>query len=90
MSRINFSDLKRKEFCEFLSLLSKSETIADADFAELIYIALTKHGLNTVGIKNELGLSNGTIERWMQSQNLPQGIARGKILSIIKKTLELS
>lgn len=77
------------ERAAFIQQLRGGKATADADFADAVYTAVTKFGLSLTDVRDVFGLSEGATERWMQRQNLPQPMMRGKILSWMADNLQL-
>jgi hypothetical protein len=73
-------------FQEKLLRLSAGD-VADGDFADAVYTAVTSFGLGEQEIRDAFGLTAGAVDRWMQGKNLPQPAIRGKILVWISRRI---
>jgi hypothetical protein len=76
-----------ESFRKRLSGLAESGAIDDALFADVIYTAMSKFGIDEELFRDSFGLSKGTVDHWTQSRNLPQPSVRPKIILWIKENL---
>lgn len=76
-----------ESFKKRLSELADSGAIDDAVFADVIYTAISKFGIDEEMFRESFGLSKGAVDRWTQRQNLPQPPVRAKIIAWIKENL---
>jgi len=75
-------------FKQRLSGLAQSGPVDDAAFADIIYTAISRYGLDETRFRDAFGLSGGAVDRWTQCQNLPQPAVRPKIIIWIKENLD--
>ena len=87
MSQDKIRSLEIESFRRRLSGLAESGAVDDAVFADVIYTALSKFGIDEGMFRDSFGLSKGAVDRWTQSRNLPQPSVRPKIILWIKENL---
>jgi hypothetical protein len=87
MSPNNIKSFEIESFKVKLSKLAEAKTVEDAVFADVIYTAISKFGIEEEKFRDTFGLTKGAVERWSQLQNLPQPSVRPKIMGWIKETL---
>ncbi|HYD18360.1 MAG TPA: hypothetical protein VEF76_07770 [Patescibacteria group bacterium] len=87
MSAENVKSLELEAFKRKLANLAALQENSDPDFAEAIYIALTRFGVSETQFRDTFGLTKGAVERWTTQKNLPQKDVRPKILEWILQTL---
>ena len=87
MSQDNIKSFERESFKVLLSKLEEGKTVADAVFADAIYTAMSKFGMEEEKFRDAFGLSKGAVDRWSQLQNLPQPHIRPKIICWIRENL---
>lgn len=87
MSLDNIKSFECESFRKRLSELAESGAIEDAVFADVIYTAMSKFGIDEEMFRDSFGLSKSAVERWTQKQNLPQPSVRPKIIAWIKENL---
>ncbi len=87
MSQDNIKSFEAESFKARLSKLAAAKTVDDAVFADIIYTAVSKYGIDEEKFRDAFGLTKGAVERWMQRQNLPQPNIRPKILLWIRAFL---
>jgi hypothetical protein len=87
MSQDKIRSFETEAFKKRLSGLAESGAIDDAVFADVIYTAMSKFGIDEEMFRDSFGLSKGAVDRWTQSQNLPQPAIRPKIFTWIKENV---
>lgn len=87
MSENNVASLAQESFRKKLKLLSESKTVEDTAFADAVYTALSRFGVDERAFRDAFGLSAGAVERWTQLKNLPQPNIRPKIIAWILQKL---
>jgi hypothetical protein len=87
MSQGNIKSFEIETFKAKLSKLAEAKTVDDAVFADVIYTAVSKFGLEEEKFRDTFGLTKGAVDRWSQLQNLPQPNIRPKIMGWIKENL---
>jgi hypothetical protein len=87
MSADKIKSFETEAFKKRLSGLVESGAIDDAVFADVIYTAMSKFGVDEGMFRDSFGLSRGAVDRWTQAQNLPQPAVRPKIIAWIKESL---
>jgi hypothetical protein len=83
MSQDNVKSFEREAFKRKLATLAAQKEIADPDFADAVYTAMTRFGVDETQVRDEFGLTKGAVDRWTMRQNMPQPMIRGKILGWI-------
>ena len=83
----NVRSLEKEAFKRRLAALASAKAISDADFADCIYISMTKFGLAEDTFRDAFGLTKGAVERWILLKNLPQSTVRAKILEWMGKEM---
>lgn len=79
----------RAQFCAHLmSVAERGENIADADFADCCYRAVSEHGFDAKRLMTEIEIGPASFERWMTGANLPHAMIRGKILLTMAHILQ--
>ncbi len=66
-----------------------TKTVPDAEFADIIYTAVSQFKIDELQFRTMFGLTSGATERWMQMKNLPQPIVRNQIISWIMKAMDV-
>lgn len=79
----NIRYIEKEIFQKKISGLAAQKAIADADFADAIYTAISRFGVEEDDFRDTFGLSKGAVERWTMLKNLPQPAVRPKILTWI-------
>jgi hypothetical protein len=87
MSQGNIKSFEIESFKARLLKLAESKTVEDAVFADIIYTAVSKFGIEEERFRDAFGLTKGAVERWSQLQNLPQPNIRPKIMGWIRENL---
>jgi hypothetical protein len=90
MSSGSVKSLEKEAFLRKLATLTAAEEIGDADFADSVYTALTRFGLDEDAFRAGFGLSKGAVDRWTTLKNLPQPTVRPHILRWIATQLTAS
>jgi hypothetical protein len=83
MSEKNIAILAQESFKRKLKALSELKAVEDAAFADAVYTALSRFGVDERSFRDAFGLSSGAVERWTQLKNLPQPNVRPKIIAWI-------
>jgi hypothetical protein len=83
MSTSNVKSFELEAFKKRLTALSTQKEVADADFADAVYTAMSRFGVKESDFRDTFGLSKDAVERWTMRKNLPQPGIRGKILGWI-------
>jgi hypothetical protein len=86
MSQENVKSFAAAAFKARIDAASQQKN-SDAEFADIIYTAMTNFGLDDNKFRTAFGLSKGAAERWSQLRNLPQPAVRGGILLWIKENI---
>ena len=76
-------DLGKETFRRKLEKLAEEKTVEDAVFADIVYTATSRFGIDEQAFRDAFGLTRGAVERWSQLRNLPQPFVRPKILAWI-------
>lgn len=76
----NVRSFEREAFRKRLEKLAAQHDVADADFADCIYTAVTVHGIPIDDFRDTFGLSREAVDRWMTMKNMPQPTVRPKVL----------
>lgn len=79
----NVKSLATEAFKADLKRLISAKSVSDSDFADVIYRALTAHGITVDILRDTFGITKDAADRWMNMQNLPQPNIRGKIIQWI-------
>lgn len=87
MTQENVKSFEREAFRKKLSAFSKQETVTDADFADAVYTAMSRFGIDETQFRDAFGLTKGAVDRWTTQKNLPQPGVRPKILGWILQKL---
>ncbi|MCE9508643.1 MAG: hypothetical protein K8R48_10100 [Alphaproteobacteria bacterium] len=87
MSQDNIKSFERESFKAKLSKLAEGKTVDDAVFADVVYTAVSKFGLEEEKFRDAFGLTKGAVERWSQLKNMPQPQIRPKIMGWIRENL---
>lgn len=87
MSSGNVKSLEKEAFLRKLAALAASKNVSDSDFADSVYTALTRFGLDETAFRAGFGLSKGAVDRWTTLKNLPQPSVRPHVLSWIAAQL---
>lgn len=87
MSSGNVKSLEKEAFLRKLAALAASKNVSDSDFADSVYTALTRFGLDETAFRAGFGLSKGAVDRWTTLKNLPQPTVRPHVLSWIAAQL---
>lgn len=80
MSSGNIQSLEREGFKRRLAALAKASDVSDADFADVVYTAVSRFGIEESAFRAAFGLSKGAVERWTMLKNMPQPVIRPRIL----------
>lgn len=81
--------MPRAQFCEHLmSVAGRGDHIADADFTDCCYRAVSEHGYNPAHLNQTMEIGPASFERWIAGANLPHPMIRGKILLAIAHHLK--
>lgn len=80
MSADNVKSLEKEAFLRKLAALAATKNVSDSDFADSVYSALTRFGLNEDAFRAGFGLSKGAVDRWTTLKNLPQPTVRPHVL----------
>lgn len=83
----NIKSFETEAFKIRLSKLAEAKTVEDAVFADVVYTAMSKFGIEEDAFRDTFGLTKGAVERWSQLKNLPQPMVRPKILLWIRENL---
>ncbi|MBI3441030.1 MAG: hypothetical protein HY052_04390 [Proteobacteria bacterium] len=83
----NVKSFEIEAFKAKLSTLAGAKTVDDAAFADAIYTAVSKFGIDEDQFRDAFGLTKGAVDRWTQRLNLPQPTVRPKILKWIREAL---
>ena len=83
----NVRSFKAEAFKKRLEKLSAQSVITDADFADVVYTAITEFGISEEDFRDTFGMTKGAVERWMNVKNLPQPSVRAKILAWVESQL---
>lgn len=87
MSPSNVKSLEKEAFLRRLATLAAAQNISDSDFADSVYTALTRFGLDETAFRAGFGLSKGAVDRWTTLKNLPQPTVRPHVLTWIAAQL---
>lgn len=87
MSPDNVKSLEKESFLRRIIPLSGQPEVADAEFAECIYIAVTTFGLSEDAFRAGFGLSKGAVDRWTTQKNMPQPSVRPHVLAWVAAQL---
>lgn len=87
MSQDNVKSLEKEAFLRRLAALAEAQNVSDSDFADSVYMALTRFGLDEDAFRAGFGLSKGAVERWTTLKNLPQPSVRPHVLHWIAAQL---
>lgn len=87
MSSGNVKSLEKEAFLRKLATLAAAPAISDSDFADSVYTALTRFGLDEDAFRSGFGLSKGAVDRWTTLKNLPQPTVRPLVLNWIAAQL---
>jgi hypothetical protein len=88
MSGQNVKSFEAAAFSAKLEKLAAPGTaIDDAAFADIVYTALSRFGIDETRFRDAFGLSSGAVERWTRMKNLPQPSVRPGIISWIREQL---
>lgn len=87
MSSGNVKSLEKEAFLRKLATLSAASDVADSDFSDSVYTALTRFGLDEDAFRAGFGLSKGAVDRWTTLKNLPQPSVRPHVLRWIAAQL---
>ncbi|MFN7113464.1 MAG: hypothetical protein ACK4PK_03810 [Alphaproteobacteria bacterium] len=87
MSPDNVKSLEKEAFLRKLAALTAAKNISDSDFADSVYAAVTRFGLNEDAFRAGFGLSKGAVDRWTTLKNLPQPTVRPHVLAWIAAQL---
>jgi hypothetical protein len=87
MSQENVKSFEREAFKIRLAKLAAQPEVADADFADAVYAAVSQFGLGETEFRDTFGLSKGAVERWTMRKNLPQPGVRPRVLGWILQKL---
>lgn len=83
MSQDNVKSFEHEAFKKKLSKLATQPDVSDADFADAIYTAMSRFGVDEDAFRDTFGLSKGAVERWTMRKNMPQPSVRPKIMNWI-------
>jgi hypothetical protein len=83
MSQGNVKSFELEAYKKRLAVFAAQKDVTDADFADAIYTAMSRFGVDETAFRDAFGLSKGAVERWTMSKNLPQPGVRPKILGWI-------
>lgn len=83
----NVKSFEVESFKAKLSKLAEARTVDDSVFADVIYTALSKFGIDEEEFRDTFGLTKGAVERWTQQKNMPQPNIRPKVIAWIKSQL---
>jgi hypothetical protein len=79
----NVESIAKAAYRKKLAALAAQQSVADLDYADAIYTAVSSFGLSEQAFRDAFGLTAGAVERWTQGRNLPQPIVRPKIMAWI-------
>jgi hypothetical protein len=79
MSHGNLTQLDTEGFKARLKSFAPGSDVPDSIFAEIVYTAITQHGLPPSDLREFFGLSAFAVDHWILAKNLPQQIVRAKI-----------
>lgn len=83
MSQANIENFEAAAFRARLKKIVAAKAASDAEFADIVYIALSKFGIDETAFRDAFGLSKDAVDRWTQLKNLPQPFVRPKIIEWI-------
>lgn len=83
MTGNNIKSLQAEAFRKTLERLAAQPEIGEAEFAGIVYEAISAHGISEEKFRDTFGLTASAVERWTQRKNLPQPFVRPKIASWI-------
>lgn len=83
MSPDNVKSLEHAAFLRKLTALAAAPAVNDADFADAVYTAQSRFGLDEAAFRAGFGLSQGAVQRWTTLKNLPQAEVRPLVLQWI-------
>ncbi len=87
MSDSNVKSFEKEAFKKQLRPLAAAQQVSDADFADAIYTALSKFGIDEQQFRDAFALSKGAVDRWCTQKNMPQSFVRPKIIGWIIERL---
>lgn len=83
MSQGNVKSFELEAYKKRLSGLAAQPEVSDVDFADAVYTAISRFGVDETAFRDAFALSKGAVERWTMQKNLPQPGVRSKILGWI-------
>jgi hypothetical protein len=83
MSQDNVKSFELEAFKKKLAKLSAQKDVEDAEFADAVYTAISRFGVDEDAFRDTFGLSKGAVERWTMRKNMPQPGVRPRILAWI-------
>ena len=83
MSQDNVKSFELEAFKKRLTNFAAQKEVADADFSDAVYTAISRYGVDEGAFRDTFALSKGAVERWTMGKNLPQPGIRPKILGWI-------
>ena len=83
MSQDNVKSFEHEAFKKRLAKLAAQKDVSDGEFADVVYTAVSRFGIDETAFRDTFGLSKGTVERWTMGKNMPQPVIRPKILGWI-------
>ena len=83
MSQGNVKSFELEAFKKRLTAFAAQPEISDGDFADAVYTAISRFGVDETAFRDTFALSKGAVERWTMQKNLPQPGVRPKIIGWI-------
>ncbi len=83
----NVRNIEKEIFRKKISGLAVEKEVGDAAFADAIYTATSRFGIEEDDFRDTFGLSKDAVERWTMLKNLPQPSVRPRILAWLAEQL---
>jgi len=87
MQKESVTSLEKEAFKRRLLALAGQKSVSDGEFADAVYTALSRFGVDETRFRDMFGLTKGAVERWTTLKNLPQPEVRSGIISWIHQQL---